>query len=204
MSTSSPASQSRLARAAPSALLALLVPACVISDAPEGDSGFAPVGSLAELAGRYEERGEVEPGAAPHLLTGALARIGGPRLVAPHAPVDAIEIAVPDDGTLRARAFAGTEPVGEWQLAASPLGPDGPWSLHESRAWLHSGQPEDPLLGPQGRSCEVGLDCDGNLRWREEEWFAGCCGCIVPGAWRSERVVRHRRLAVQPSAAAGR
>lgn len=178
--------------------LAALAAGCVFSSAPPDDTDFAAVGDLHQLDGRYRNRGEGAPGAAPVFLS-AILLPAAPSL--DHAGIEVVELRATDATTLAVRAVGAADAlVAERRLVAGRdfALTDGRLRLRHRAALLgyspSAETPDDPLVGPRSETVELGLDLRGQGKYRRRFTGAGLVYLIVPVFLRDVTDVRFARL----------
>ena len=158
-------------------LLALGLAGCVETSATRED--FAPLPSLAPLAGVYGNRGEAPaPRPAPVLLS----RLLWPEDAhLPHELVETIAVEVLGARTLRVTALGrdGVRKVGEYAW-----GRDFHWE--GGRLWLHPRlgvaglRSGEPMLGTTTEGVALGLDREGHGKVRQTASATGMAFLLVP------------------------
>ena len=158
-------------------ILVLGLAGCVETSVTRDD--FAPLPSLAPLAGVYRNRGEV-PGTAPTPML--LSRLLWPEEAnLPHEQVETIPVEVLGARTLRvtAQGQGGVRKVGEYAS-----GRDFRWD--NGRLWLHPRlglaglRSGEPMVGTTAEGVSLGLDLDGQGKARQTASATGVAFLVVP------------------------
>jgi hypothetical protein len=178
--------------------VALLLAGCA-SSRPANDVEFGSVGALADLNGRYANRGEVGEGVPPVYLSSI---IWPEDENLDHTAIDEIEIVATSERTLRATALTGTGVTRESDFNA---GRD--FEMDSGRLRLNLGarvagsRADEPILGIHTRSVELGLDEHGDGRMRGHDMILGLAYAVFPVAASEDRVVRFVRVGMPRPAA---
>jgi len=172
-------------------LAGLLVPGCFASH-PRGSTGFVHATSLAQFEGVYGNAGEVKEGPPTYLSA----------LIWPHATgmdhrtITSIEVRASGERRLTVRARTDSTVVKEQTFVQ---GKD--FDLHQGRLrikhfqGLHANHNvEDPTLGYEGESVELGLDRKGQGKSRQTTDFAGVVYLVMPIALRMTDEARFLRI----------
>jgi len=166
-------------------ILAALLPGCGAS-MPPNNVGFARLSTIRDLQGSYENRGELAEGvnSGPRYLSAVIwpeangTGLGRPDI--PHARIETIVVEVVGDTALLVRALAGDEVVKEETYVQ---GRD--FQFQSGRLVLRRGYRSDvgrdsPVLGGTHTSVELGLDEQGQGKYKMTETSAGLAYLVIP------------------------
>lgn len=158
-------------------LLILGLAGCVETSATRDD--FAPLPSLAPLAGVYRNRGE-----APHAASAPtlLSRLLWPEDAnLPHEQVETIAVEILGARTLRvtAQGQGGVRKVGEYALGRDFRWENGRLRLHP-RLGVAGLRSSEPMVGTTAEGVSLGLDLDGQGKARQTASATGMAFLVVP------------------------
>lgn len=192
------ATRSARTRPKPRCLVAALLAAgCSFSSVPPDNLAFASVTDLRQLDGRYRNRGEGEPGAAPLFLA---ALVFPTQTALDPASVEVLEVRATGPATLAVRAEDAQGAVvaaGEFVAGRDFTFDEGRVRISQRCALLSyspESAPDDPLVGPRSESVELGIDLHGQGKYRSRFMAVGLVYLIVPVAFRDVREVRFERI----------
>ncbi|BCA78536.1 hypothetical protein [Desulfuromonas sp. AOP6] len=174
----------------------LLLGACVATNtAPVDNRPFAPVGSLQEITGIYQNRGEGDERYRPLYLS-ALLWPGDETLH--HGDIETIVVSETAAGVLEvsARTAQMTVKSGRYVEGKDFKLEDGRLLLgtQTGMAGLKAGE---PLLGAYRQEIELGLDTTGQGKARQHVSAAGLAFLLIPIAADSTEEVRFLRLSAE-------
>ena len=150
---------------------------CVLSSAPKGDAGFAPVPGLEALVGCYTNRGE---GEGLRYLSAAI----WPKEKLAHDQINAIDVALEQPTSLRVSAKASGQTIKEsvfvegkdFKLSSGQI--EASDDVMASFAYPSG----NVFIGVGRQSTTLGVDKSGNARVQDAGTFAGTAFLIIPVA----------------------